>query len=514
MEHGEQERQFIHGGSNTAEDIFNNSGMLEQPNQTALCDASSSFSEQVMKPPPQLPRIDHCQDMMQQNFDLQAQGSFGSKYGELCDPFAEPQNQSSHLVVSESKSSLSSWAEHQENLDEEPLQFQQNVHSIPSRMMSMNQKNEEGRFQTSRAPCVADGQRLASLCMHDTAYQVEHQLSGVPSLGFAGQHPNNSSRGRRQLNQLWDERRGHMMAQLGLVNECNAPVPFGGGNLNPVPGVNHDGMAMVNRGPIPECMTVSSSVSGGGVGLPNLPSTGPHETLTSNQQGHVQLPNLDSPNLRDILTSNQMHSTNGLQLGLEQQMLRNWTSVQSQNNQPQLNIGGDLAGFERIPQPSNETNTRRASALMQGADVLDLPHKSVKRRRTKTFPQKFMDALLKYASEDAVTWLPDGKSFVVVDDDVFVQKVLSHDFKASKYSSFVRKLHRWGFVRLTSVTGKDCFHHPLFQKGRIDLAGDITSTQHSKQPTKKSKLQGLPGADAEHSFLNSEESEIEIPEPD
>ena len=64
------------------------------------------------------------------------------------------------------------------------------------------------------------------------------------------------------------------------------------------------------------------------------------------------------------------------------------------------------------------------------------------------------------------------------------------------------------------MTGKDCFHQPLFQKGRIDLAGEITSTQQSKQPTKKSKLQGLPGANAEHSFLNSEESEVEIPESD
>jgi hypothetical protein len=46
--------------------------------------------------------------------------------------------------------------------------------------------------------------------------------------------------------------------------------------------------------------------------------------------------------------------------------------------------------------------------------------------------------------------------------------------------SFVRKLHRWGFVRLTSGTGTDCFHHPLFQKGRKDLASKITCTPRDK----------------------------------
>ncbi|KAL7572357.1 hypothetical protein ACA910_021569 [Epithemia clementina (nom. ined.)] len=94
---------------------------------------------------------------------------------------------------------------------------------------------------------------------------------------------------------------------------------------------------------------------------------------------------------------------------------------------------------------------------------------------------------MKYASDDAFTWHPDGKSFVIVNDDIFVQKVLSKDFKASKYSSFVRKLHRWGFVRLTSGTGKDCFHHPQFQKDRYDLAGEITSAPNTKVPAKRTK---------------------------
>lgn len=33
---------------------------------------------------------------------------------------------------------------------------------------------------------------------------------------------------------------------------------------------------------------------------------------------------------------------------------------------------------------------------------------------------------------------------------------------------------RWGFVRLTSGTGTDCFHHPQFQRNKRDLASKIT----------------------------------------
>lgn len=54
------------------------------------------------------------------------------------------------------------------------------------------------------------------------------------------------------------------------------------------------------------------------------------------------------------------------------------------------------------------------------------------------------------------------------------------DTSPSFFFSFVRKLHRWGFVRLTSGTGTDCFHHPLFQKGRRDLASKITCTPRDK----------------------------------
>jgi hypothetical protein len=98
------------------------------------------------------------------------------------------------------------------------------------------------------------------------------------------------------------------------------------------------------------------------------------------------------------------------------------------------------------------------------------------RRKVKSFPVKLMTALIEHPNDDAVAWLPDGKSFVIVNPDLFVETTLKQTFKECKYASFVRKLHRWGFVRLTSGTGTDCFHHPLFQRNRAALCARIVCT--------------------------------------
>lgn len=109
------------------------------------------------------------------------------------------------------------------------------------------------------------------------------------------------------------------------------------------------------------------------------------------------------------------------------------------------------------------------------------------RRKAKSFPVKLMTSLVENSNEQAVAWLPDGKSFVIVNPDLFVDTILKKTFKECKYASFVRKLHRWGFVRLTSGTGTDCFHHPLFQRNRADLCARIVCTP--RDPLKASETE-------------------------
>jgi len=127
-------------------------------------------------------------------------------------------------------------------------------------------------------------------------------------------------------------------------------------------------------------------------------------------------------------------------------------------------------------------NPKLSPVLMKGKE---------KKKRAKTFPEKLMEALMAHSEEDAVAWLPDGKSFVVVDPELLCEDVLSNVFKVSKYASFVRKLHRWGFVRLTSGTGTDCFHHPLFQRGKMDQCSKIICTPRAEYQAGNAAIPGM-----------------------
>jgi len=84
------------------------------------------------------------------------------------------------------------------------------------------------------------------------------------------------------------------------------------------------------------------------------------------------------------------------------------------------------------------------------------------------FPPSFqlMEVLDEPRYEHIVSWIDDGKAFCIHQPSKFEQKILPRHFnKASKFSSFSRKLNRWGFVRhnVAGASGGSSAHsHPLF----------------------------------------------------
>jgi hypothetical protein len=68
-----------------------------------------------------------------------------------------------------------------------------------------------------------------------------------------------------------------------------------------------------------------------------------------------------------------------------------------------------------------------------------------------------------------VTWTPSGKSFVILKPKAFTEEVLPEHFKSAKFSSFTRKLHRWGFMRHYRGEEAGAYYHDEFQRGRLDM---------------------------------------------
>lgn len=77
-----------------------------------------------------------------------------------------------------------------------------------------------------------------------------------------------------------------------------------------------------------------------------------------------------------------------------------------------------------------------------------------------------------------VAWLPDGKSFVIRNPDEFTRQILPKFFKATKFSSFTRKLYRWGFRQVNRGIGPDdpiIFGNEYFQRDNLELMTKMRS---------------------------------------
>jgi len=99
--------------------------------------------------------------------------------------------------------------------------------------------------------------------------------------------------------------------------------------------------------------------------------------------------------------------------------------------------------------------------------------KKARHNRKGTFPEKLMDVLSRKDTENAIVWLPDGKSFEIVSPEIFVAEVLPRFFKQAKFQSFTRKLNRWGFTRITKGTNSIAFSHESFVRGKPELCKEM-----------------------------------------
>ena len=63
---------------------------------------------------------------------------------------------------------------------------------------------------------------------------------------------------------------------------------------------------------------------------------------------------------------------------------------------------------------------------------------------SKTFPMKLVEILADERYQDAISWLPHGRAFIVRNRKLFAEQVMPlHFSRKAKYSSFTRKLNRW-----------------------------------------------------------------------
>ena len=67
--------------------------------------------------------------------------------------------------------------------------------------------------------------------------------------------------------------------------------------------------------------------------------------------------------------------------------------------------------------------------------------------------------------EDIISWLPHGRSWRILQQKAFEERVIPLYFRHGRYSSFARQVNGWGFRRVTHGSDYNSYYHELFLRG-------------------------------------------------
>lgn len=153
-----------------------------------------------------------------------------------------------------------------------------------------------------------------------------------------------------------------------------------------------------------------------------------------------------------------------------------------------------------IRTPTSTPNVNSPSIMATPANAVQTDNTNSNNK--ETFPERLMTILNDEVnvSPDVISWLPNGRSFIIARPDIFMESILPQYIKpeanttpsppltpgiSTKYPSFTRKLNRWGFRQITRGPETGAFHHPLFRRDKPELCLEMFCQRNSKKEPKK-----------------------------
>jgi hypothetical protein len=85
-----------------------------------------------------------------------------------------------------------------------------------------------------------------------------------------------------------------------------------------------------------------------------------------------------------------------------------------------------------------------------------------------------LSQVAKDGTEDLVSWQPHGKAFRVHKPTEFAQTIMPTYFRQTRYKSFQRQLHIYGFHRIATGIDKGSYWHPMFVKDMESISLRMT----------------------------------------
>merc|ERR1719188_1278801 len=98
-----------------------------------------------------------------------------------------------------------------------------------------------------------------------------------------------------------------------------------------------------------------------------------------------------------------------------------------------------------------------------------------------SFPQQLMKMMFRKEFEDIISWVPDGKAFIILDKEKLIAGFSSLYYQYTKYESFIRKLHRWGFKFIKKGSDVGAYYHKFFLRDDPSLCSNISCVKKKKK---------------------------------
>jgi len=106
------------------------------------------------------------------------------------------------------------------------------------------------------------------------------------------------------------------------------------------------------------------------------------------------------------------------------------------------------------------------STINTGTSHERMPPQSL---QSQKLPSKLAAMLSDPDLTSVITWMPHGRSWKILNRELFASFALPRYFGHSNHASFVRIVNAWGFRRISIGVDRDSYFHELFLRGKPNL---------------------------------------------
>jgi hypothetical protein len=134
-------------------------------------------------------------------------------------------------------------------------------------------------------------------------------------------------------------------------------------------------------------------------------------------------------------------------------------SASNDSNSGEVNPASMKERVERTTTTTKSSYRDYSQVAAAEASPLHISHATS--TKEQTFPVKLHMILSNPDFEDIIAWLPHGRSWRILQQKAFEEKIIPLYFRHGRYSSFARQVNGWGFRRITHGSDYNSYYHEV-----------------------------------------------------